>query len=447
MQQGGWIATLVLVTLYLVGILEANAAPPTSADSRKVYRLALVIGNTDYKHPKDPWTVLNSPKKDADDIGDLLQDSGYKVQRVYDGEYSTMRAQTIRFLNRVDEIKADIIERRAASQESIVALFYFSGHGFSRNGQLYMAAVDGKGKYIEDLTSSSMLLDEVSDRLFSEQQVELLSFLFLDACRDTIPLPSRLGERGKGGAAFKGSLFRGVSGSGGVVLFSSSDGKPSIDGKKGENSIFTRAFIATAKSTDESLGIYGFLNSVALATKKLSISEGFAPQVPELRGSPLSDVRFKGLKKDGGNLVSGVQTVAIAPAPEKIDIKAADSKVDSNRGPSRNGWIWLGNHSGDAKSNQWVRATFKGIDSIALSPSQLKLEGKFVATASMYMRESFPDIANCKGKVPASGNYAECTKNVGVLNTGESFKLTANVRPVPIPGKNYTQYWAQVLAE
>ena len=159
----GLIAALALATLHSVDISEANAASPVASDSRKVYRLALVIGNKDYKHPQDPWTVLNSPKKDADDVGDMLVENGYKVQRVHNGEYSTMRAQTIRFLNKVDEIKADIIERRAVGKESIVALFYFSGHGFSRNGQLYMAAVYGKGRYIEDLTSSSMLLDEVSE--------------------------------------------------------------------------------------------------------------------------------------------------------------------------------------------------------------------------------------------------------------------------------------------
>lgn len=442
-----------LLTLgMLIGLLGSFAHAADTAGARKIHRLAIVIGNKDYIKPADPWQSLNSPEKDARDVSEVLIKNGYQVQKLTNTDSSTLRAATKRFLNRVDDIRADIIERKAETSEPIAVIFYFSGHGFSQNGQLYLTSVDGRGKYVDEITPASVLLTSITSRLVSDDQVELLSFLFLDACRTDINLPARGTGRSKG-SPFKGSLVQSLTGSGTAILFASSDGQPSIDGRSSkENSIFTEAFLSVAKTGDDSLGVWGFLNSVALETKRISLAQGFRPpQLAEIRGTALADVRFKGVPGEGSSIdvakPSTVKTPATVVAPITLPSGVAPpGKTTVDGKEVATGWIWLGNYYGkDSKGSDWQRATFQSTDGgTKTDPANIVAGTALKAVASLYARKDFPDKSRCGDKIPASGNYAACTPEVGVVEYGAQFTTVGSPKAVHIENKGYAQYWVQI---
>lgn len=443
--------------LFLLVLPRAALGQPLPA--QKVHRLALVIGNKAYPEPAEPWVELKSPVKDANDVSELLILNGYKVQKLLNASKSQMQAVTLRFLNRIDDLRADIIERRAWKEESIAVIFYFSGHGFSQGGRLHLAAIGARGKYVDDLVSGSLVLNSVTDRLFTDDdQVGLLSFVFLDACRSTVFLPARTAATSKG-EALNGALFRLASGSGGAVLFSSSDGQPSIDGRnETENSIFTQAFLHASRTIDDSIGIWGFLNAVALETRRISVAQGYRPpQRAEIRGTALTEVRFKGFAADGGTIdvAQPLQIQSTAEAKGQVVALAQSAVFPTNSGSTVNGkllqskergWVWLGNYTGgNLRDGGWTKVKFKPVEGFnAPLPSSIKPGTKLIATTGLYMREYFPSASRCQGKIPSSGNYAACTREVGLLSYGNMFETVGPPRAEKLPGKDYEQYWVEV---
>ena len=82
-------------------------------------RVALVIGNSDYK-----VGPLQNPAHDAEDISGVLRTLGFAVQTKINANQPEMEEAVDRFVQEI--------------QNGDVALFYFSGHGIQVKGENYL---------------------------------------------------------------------------------------------------------------------------------------------------------------------------------------------------------------------------------------------------------------------------------------------------------------------
>lgn len=215
----GWLSRAVLA-FALVACVPVLAAP---AHAEK--RVALVIGNNDYKYvPK-----LQKAVNDARTMGDTLRQLGFKV----------MVAEN---LNR-QQFSQTLLAFDNAVEPGDTAFFFYAGHGFEIAGQNFLlptdvpAATEGQEELVRD---ASILADRVVERL--QNRRARTSILVFDACRNN-PF-ERAGTRavaGGGGLAPMTQLPEGV-----FSVFSAGPRQTALDRLSNDdanpNSVFTRTF-------------------------------------------------------------------------------------------------------------------------------------------------------------------------------------------------------------
>jgi uncharacterized protein len=148
------------VWLIVVGWVLAGVGVGAAMAERRV---ALVIGNSDYRHTR----VLANPKNDAEAIAKLLLEIGFAAGDVTlrtNLDYRAMREELRTFAG------------KAAGAE--VAVVYFAGHGLEMSGENYLVPVDAKLERVLNVVSAATKL----------------KLVILDACRtnpqaDKIALP------------------------------------------------------------------------------------------------------------------------------------------------------------------------------------------------------------------------------------------------------------------
>src|SRR6059058_846659 len=140
----GWLSRLLAVTS-LAACIAAFAAP---AQAEK--RVALVIGNNDYKNvPK-----LQKAVNDARTMGDALKQLGFTVM-VAENQSRQAFSQTLLAFDK-------------AVEPGDTAFFFFAGHGFEIAGQNFLlpidvpAATEGQEELVRD---ASILADRIVERL------------------------------------------------------------------------------------------------------------------------------------------------------------------------------------------------------------------------------------------------------------------------------------------
>jgi len=203
------LAALACAVLALVLI----AAGPAEAR-----RLALIVGNADYRHV----SPLNNAVNDARAMSDALERLGFEVTLLTDPGSTDFRA------------RLDAFGDEAEGADSV--LFFYSGHAFQMNGVNYLVPVDAELASRDAVLAETWNLDGIIARLQDRGRQTLI---FLDACRDD-PLPAPV--RGSGGTA--DGLARIQTGTGTFVAFATEPGAVSYDGGAGAvNSPFTAALL------------------------------------------------------------------------------------------------------------------------------------------------------------------------------------------------------------
>src|ERR1700761_3544798 len=208
------------------------AAVPAHAEKR----VALVIGNNDYRNvPK-----LQKAVNDARTMGDTLKQLGFSV----------MVAET---LNR-QQFSQTLLAFDNSVGPGDTAFFFYAGHGFEIAGQNYLLPTDvpGASEGQEDLVrDASILADNVVERL-QDRHVRT-SILVFDACRNN-PF-ERSGTRavaGGGGLAPMMQLPEGL-----FYIFSAGYKQTALDRLSTQdnspNSVFTRTFAKELLQPGESL--------------------------------------------------------------------------------------------------------------------------------------------------------------------------------------------------
>ena len=208
------------LALSLALALLAFAAP---AQAEK--RVALVIGNNDYKNvPK-----LQKAVNDARTMGDTLRQLGFSVMVA---ENQTRQA-----------FSETLLAFDAAVGPGDTAFFFYAGHGFEIAGQNFLlptdvpAAIEGQEELVRD---ASVLADRIIERL--QNKNVRTAILVFDACRNN-PF-ERSGTRavaGGGGLAPMTQLPEGV-----FSVFSAGPRQTALDRLSNDdanpNSVFTRTF-------------------------------------------------------------------------------------------------------------------------------------------------------------------------------------------------------------
>src|SRR5512133_376535 len=157
MNRFSFRSALACATLFL-----ALAAP---AHAEK--RVALVIGNNDYKHvPK-----LQKAVNDARTMGDTLKQLGFSVMIAENQTRQAFSQTLLAFDN--------------AIEPGDTAFFFYAGHGFEIAGQNFLlptdvpAASEGQEELVRD---ASVLADRIIERL--QNRKVRTAILVFDACRN-----------------------------------------------------------------------------------------------------------------------------------------------------------------------------------------------------------------------------------------------------------------------
>jgi hypothetical protein len=199
------------------------ATEDSAMESSDDKRLALVIGNTNYK-----VRPLKNSRNDADDMSQSLRANGFEVIDLRDATLPQMRSAVRQFGDRL--INND------------VGLVYYSGHGVEVKGRNYFIPVNA------DIARE----DEVADQGFDVSQVlekmstagKGVNILIVDACRDD-PFGRSFRSSSRGLASMDAP--RGT-----IIAYSTSPGKVASDGDSRErNSPYTKHLVKAMQSPNK----------------------------------------------------------------------------------------------------------------------------------------------------------------------------------------------------
>ncbi len=209
-------STMALAAGLLVGSAEAAVGDR---------RVALVMGNSEYKHV----APLENPLIDSKAVAASLKRLGFEVVEGYNLDMEAMRATVGQYAAQLDGAK--------------VALVYYAGHGIAVGGDNYLIPTDAVLKTPADVDFRTLNINLVLRQMQREERVNVV---ILDACRDN-PLAEELSRSAKGtrsaGVSTGLSEINTNAAAGTLIAFATDPGKTALDGKKGENSPFTTALL------------------------------------------------------------------------------------------------------------------------------------------------------------------------------------------------------------
>ena len=144
----------------LCGLCCAVVSTDPAWAERKV---ALVIGNTQYKNPS---LVLLNPRNDAEDVAAALRSLDFEVILTVDANKRDFDVAMTQFA------------RQATGADA--ALFYYAGHALQYQGRNYLMPTDGELEDEVSLRYQMVMLDDVRAAV---ERADGVKIVILDACR------------------------------------------------------------------------------------------------------------------------------------------------------------------------------------------------------------------------------------------------------------------------
>lgn len=244
-------------------------------------RVALVIGNSKYSSKP-----LKNPGNDARAMSEVLKKAGFDVELVTDAGLNDMIAGAQRFL--------------AKAQKADVRLFYYAGHAAQVRGNNYLAPIDGRIVYEDELETRGLNVSrELVARLDAKDK---LNIVILDACRDN-PYQVRTRSQARGLAQVEGP--RGT-----LIAYSTSPGGVAEDTPDRPNSRYTHHLVEAMKVPG--IKIEDVFKRVTTAVEA-ETRERAQPQVPWYHSSVTSTFCFAPVA-NGKCAESSAASIVIAKA-------------------------------------------------------------------------------------------------------------------------------------
>jgi uncharacterized caspase-like protein len=184
-------------------------------DETQISRIALVIGNSEYKNT----VQLKNPAHDAEAVTKALVAANFTVIKAIDLDRSAMSEVIRNFAGRIRSYQ--------------VGLFYYAGHAVEVGGENFLLPVDIKAESRDAITVDGFSMSTIVELLDSVET----RILILDACRDD---PFRTAGSTRAIAA-RGLAQIKLDRGGTFVAYSTSPGGVAADGD-GDNSPFSQAF-------------------------------------------------------------------------------------------------------------------------------------------------------------------------------------------------------------
>lgn len=260
---------IIALSIVLPAVAEAQqpGQPPSPAPD-KLHRIALVIGNNDYKYVDQ----LKNAVTDAQSMQQMLEQLGFKVVYVANGDRHQMYDGLDEFVGLVSP-DAD-------------ALVYYSGHGVQIDGTNYLVPTDLEARNENDIKHDGIdLQQEVVDRI-GEAQARF-TLVIMDACRNN---PFKGTGRAIGEA--KG-LAPMMSAAGVMLLYAAGSNQEALDRLSDDdhdpNGLFTREFLIALKRPNRT--VYEVITEVRTAVTALARSVGHV-QTPALYDESSGDFTF-----------------------------------------------------------------------------------------------------------------------------------------------------------
>ena len=221
-----------------------------------VGRVALVIGNADYKS-----SPLANPVNYATDMAKSLRALGFDVV-LRTNITSKQVGRTLRAF-------------RTKIKPGDVALVFYAGHGLQINGENYLPAVDADIVGEDDVPNQSLSTRQIMDVLADSKSS--MNLVFLDACRDNPYVRSfRSATRG---------LSRENAPSGTLISYATRPGSVAADGT-GRNGLYTSVLLKAMEEKNQA--IEQVLKQVVRGVTAASNGA----QVPWMEGSVTGDFCF-----------------------------------------------------------------------------------------------------------------------------------------------------------
>ena len=212
---------LMLRNIFLIVVLLFSAVVGVEPAAAQGKRVALVVGNSDYKHTGR----LENPRNDAADMTAVLKKLGFTVIEGRDLDKGAMD-RTIR----------DFATALGGAQ---AGLFFYAGHGLQVSGQNYLVPIDAQLMTPSAIDFEMVRLDLVHRTMEREASTNII---IMDACRDN-PLARNLSRALGTRSTQIGRGFAPVeSGEGTLISFSTQPGNVALDGR-GRNSPFAGALL------------------------------------------------------------------------------------------------------------------------------------------------------------------------------------------------------------
>ena len=226
-------------------------AVPVAMQLPRGKSIALLVGVEEYENPD--IARLRFAVKDVTAIGSILEKSlGYSNVRILTSETRDSRLRP----TNINIIKAlDVVATEVGPNDTF--LFYFSGHGFSKEGQSFLGSINVDPDSVETLRLSSLPVADLQSKLKKIRARQVI--LIMDACRNDP-------EAGKGGGdnRLTSDLAKSLSvaarsaseaGGGSAMLFACSEGERAFEEPGFEHSVFTHFLLQGLSGKAGSLAV------------------------------------------------------------------------------------------------------------------------------------------------------------------------------------------------
>ena len=255
-------------------------------------RLALVIGNSDYKD-----SPLRNPTNDANDMARVLEDLNFEVMLHTDADRREM-GRAIRDFG------------RKLKEDRGVGLFYYAGHGMQIDNSNYLIPVDTPLQEEDEVPYESVDVGSVLAKM--ESAGNALNLIILDACRNN-PFPSRFRSTSRGLARVEAPI-------GSLVVYATAPGTVAADGE-GRNGVFTGALLEQLRTDGQSL------TQTIRRTRAAVIKATNGQQVPWESSSLLHDYYFTPKSEPAAAVINTRPIRSAGKSALTITVEPADARI------------------------------------------------------------------------------------------------------------------------